>query len=649
MKTDQHSRQILLAGLTHDGIKHPFSKEALELADILANKTAPHPVLSVGMGTCGCGAGADKVFEQFRTLIKQYAPNAGLAETGCIGLCSEEPLAGIQLPGKNRLIFRHVTEENAEELFRAVLLEKRVPEKQLLGQLRDSGFTPWKEIPYLDELPFFRGQTRHVLDNCGIINPGSVEEYMARGGYRSFAKSLHTMTPSEICSEVEASGLRGRGGAGFPTGTKWKSALSRASHQKYMICNADEGDPGAFMDRALIESDPHKVIEGLAIAAYAIGASRAYIYLRAEYKSAVARLEQALRQAQEYGLLGENILDSGFDLRIAVKKGAGAFVCGEETALLNSLEGKRGMPRPRPPYPAEKGLFGKPTVINNVETLANVPNIIAHGKEWFAALGTEGSHGTKVFAVSGKIRNTGMIEVAMGTPLRTVIETIGGGIPDGKKFKAVLLGGPSGGCLPEQMLDMPIDYDSIRKAGAIMGSGGLVVMDENSCMVDVAKFFMDFVQNESCGKCIPCREGTRHLREILDQITHGRASETGNDALIRFKSVIELRNLAEIIRETSLCGLGQTAPNIVLSTLHWFKEEYEEHIFERKCPAGVCRELVRYRIDRDLCKGCSVCALHCPAKAISGVPKKPYRIEEILCSGCGECMRLCKFHAVKLK
>lgn len=642
-------KSVLLSVLTHDGIKQEVSGRPKEYAELLKRSKADHPVIYIGTATCGLSAGAGKTLEEIRDYIKKNVPVAEIVETGCLGLCAEEPIVDIQLPGRNRIAFRKIVPGRAAHLLDSVLKKGELPAEHVLGQFRSPEAGAWNDAPFLDELPFFKKQTRNILKNCGILDPGSIEEYLACGGYRAFARSLHTMTPSEICEEVEQSGLRGRGGAGFRTGTKWKMALNSASDQKYMICNADEGDPGAFMDRALLESDPHHLIEGLAIASYAIGASRAFIYIRAEYKLAISRLTDALAQARAYGLLGENILDSGFDLKIMLKKGAGAFVCGEETALINSMEGKRGMPRPRPPYPAVKGLFGKPSVINNVETLANIPNLILNGKEWFRSIGTEGSKGTKVFALSGKIVNTGLIEVSMGTKLRDIICDIGGGVPGKKKFKAVQIGGPSGGCIPAEQLDLEVDYETLREAGAIMGSGGLVAMDENTCMVDVAKFFMDFVQNESCGKCIPCREGTRHLREILEQITHGRKNEHGNDALIRFKSVIELRNLAQVIKETSLCGLGQTAPNPILSTLRWFHDEYEAHIFERRCPAGVCRELVKYEILEDKCKGCTVCAVQCPVKAISGTARHPYKIDESLCTGCGKCGQACKFNAVVLK
>ena len=461
------------------------------------------------------------------------------------------------------------------------------------------------------------------------------------------AAALKGKTPAELCDIVEASGLRGRGGGGFPTGKKWKFALATPGDQKYLVCNADEGDPGAFMDRAVIEGDPHRLLEGMGIAAYAIGATKAYVYIRAEYPLAIKRLVQAIAQAKDYGLLGHNVLGSGFNLDIIIKQGAGAFVCGEETALINSIEGKRGMPRPRPPFPAVRGLFDKPTVINNVETLANLPSLLSNGAEWFAAVGTAGSKGTKVFALSGKVSRTGLVEVAMGTKMRQIIFDIGGGIPNGKKYKAAQIGGPSGGCIPTEHLDIEIDYESLKTVGAMMGSGGLVVMDEDTCMVDVAKFFMDFIQRESCGKCIPCREGTRRMLEILQRITRARKNEKNHEALERFKGVMYLNRLAEVIKDTSLCGLGQTAPNPVLSTLRYFRDEYEAHIFERHCPAGACTELLTYSIDAAKCKGCTLCAKKCPVSAIMGNPKSPHYIVPDKCIACGTCVEVCRFKAVK--
>ena len=602
-------------------------------------------VVFVGAGTCGLGAGAAKTLAAIKAYVKEYSIDADIVEVGCVGLCVEEPIIDIQLPERTRIVFRKVYAELVGDLLGEVFAGS-VPGEMVIGQYRAEGLKPWDGIPYMDEHPFFGPQKRWVLANCGMIDPVSISEYIAGGGYQALATAIHTMTPAEVCSTVQKSGLGGRGGGGFPAGLKWKLALETPGEQKYMICNADEGDPGAFMDRAVIEGDPHRLLEGLAIAAYAIGATKAYVYIRAEYPLAIKRLKAAIEQAKSYGLLGYNILDSGFNLDIRIKMGAGAFVCGEETALIHSIEGKRGMPRPRPPYPSVSGLFGKPTAINNVETLANVSNIIANGADWFSSVGTEKSKGTKVFALSGKITRTGLVEVAMGTSLRQLIFDIGGGIPNGKKFKAVQIGGPSGGCIPMEHIDIEIDYVSLKTVGAMMGSGGMVVMDEDTCMVDVAKFFMDFIQRESCGKCVPCREGTRRMLEILNKITRGRRSEQGTDALARFRGLMELEDLAEVIRDTSLCGLGQSAPNPVLSTLRWFRDEYEAHVYERKCPAGACRDLMIYTINTEACKGCTLCARECPVDAIMGAPKTPHYIIPDKCIGCGNCLEVCRFNAV---
>ena len=554
-------------------------------------ETVARPAIFVGAGTCGLGAGAGKTLDAVRSYLDERNIAADVIEVGCIGLCAAEPMLDVQLPGRTRLAFMHVTHGKVAGVLDGVFAGDATG-GQALGQHRGDGLEPWADVPYVDEHPFFGPQTRWVLANCGVIDPAQLDEYIARGGYRAFSRMARTMTPAEACKVVADSGLRGRGGGGFPTGRKWQFALGTSAEQKYLVCNADEGDPGAFMDRAVIEGDPHRLLEGIAIASYAIGATKAYIYIRAEYPLAIRRLEKAIQQAEALGLLGHDILGSGFNLGVVIKQGAGAFVCGEETALLHSIEGKRGMPRPRPPFPAVSGAFGKPTVINNVETLANVPGILDRGAEWFSAVGTDGSKGTKVFALSGRVELTGLVEVAMGTTLREVVFDIGGGVPNGKAFKAVQIGGPSGGCIPAQHLDIEIDYESLKAVGAIMGSGGLVVMDEGTCMVDLAKFFMDFIQRESCGKCIPCREGTKRMLEILQRITSGRRSEDGEAALERFRGVLALGHLAEVIRDASLCGLGQTAPNPVLSTLRWFRDEYEAHVYDRWCPAGVCRELV---------------------------------------------------------
>ncbi len=600
----------------------------------------------LGTGTCGLGAGAGETLQKINEFIDAQKVNAEVVEVGCIGYCTVEPIMEVEVPGKNRLAFKRVKNDNVEEILKSVLDGQPLSESVLYQQKLSEETQGWDGVVFINEHPFFKSQTRLVLKNCGLIDPTSIEEYAAKGGYKGFAKIISNHTPVEVCDLVESSGLRGRGGGGFPAGRKWKFALNASADQKYLVCNADEGDPGAFMDRAVIEGDPHRLLEGIAIAAYAIGATKAYIYIRAEYPLAIKRLEKAIEEAKKFGLLGENILRSGFELNIVIKKGAGAFVCGEETALIHSIEGKRGMPRPRPPYPAVQGVFNKPTVINNVETLANLPEIISKGPEFFHSIGTETSKGTKVFALSGKVKNTGLIEVAMGTTVREIVNDIGGGIENDKKFKAVQMGGPSGGCIPAEHIDIQIDYESLKTVGAMMGSGGMVVMDEGTCMVDVAKFFMDFIQRESCGKCIPCREGTRRMLEILHRITQSHKNEKGKDALVRFKGIMNLQRLANVIKDTSLCGLGQTAPNPVLSTLRWFRKEYEDHIYERKCSAGVCTELLNYKIDEEKCKGCTLCAKKCPVDAIKGVRKAPHYIVDELCIGCGNCKQVCPFDAV---
>lgn len=613
--------------------------------DRLARRRLDRPVVFIGTGTCGLGAGAGKTLNAAGDWIRNSGLEVDIVEVGCIGLCVMEPLVEVQLPGRTRVMFSQVTGEKTAALLESVF-QGNIPLEMAVAQHRDENLAPWDGVPFLDEHPFFGPQTRWVMANCGLIDPGRIEEYVVRGGYSAFSRAIKHITRPELVGMVEKSGLRGRGGGGFPTGTKWKFALNTIAEQKYLICNADEGDPGAFMDRAVIEGDPHRLVEGMAIAAYAIGASKAYVYIRAEYPLAIRRLRDALDQATAWGLLGENILDSGFSLQIVIKQGAGAFVCGEETALINSIEGRRGMPRPRPPYPAVRGLFDSPTVINNVETLANIPSLVLNGAEWFSSLGTGTSKGTKVFALSGKVVNTGLVEVAMGTKLRDIVFAIGGGIPHGKQYKAVQIGGPSGGCIPTQHLDIDIDYESLKTVGAMMGSGGLVVMDEDTCMVDVAKFFMDFIQRESCGKCIPCREGTRRMLEILQRITRGRRNEKDGDALERFRGVMYLNRLAQVIQDTSLCGLGQSAPNPVLSTLRWFRDEYEAHIYERRCPSGVCNELLHFSIDAEKCNGCTLCARNCPADAIVGTAKNPHFIIFEKCIGCGSCVDVCRQGAV---
>jgi len=558
----------------------------------LRRETLARPAIFIGAGTCGLGAGAAKTIAAVKEFLSKRRVEADVIEVGCNGMCSDEPIVDIQLPDRARVSFGPVTSEKVDGLLKAVLFNNSIPTELILGQYAFKGAQLWDGVELLENHPFLKDQVRVVLGTSGIIDPTNINEYIARGGYSAIAKVLRTMTPEEVCNQVEKSGLRGRGGGGFLTGFKWKFARNATSDQKYLICNADEGDPGAFMDRAVCESDPHRLLEGILIAAYAIGATKAYIYIRAEYPLAIKRLNEAFAQAKACGLIGEDILNSGVDLEIKLKMGAGAFVCGEETALIHSIEGKRGMPRPRPPFPAVQGLFGKPTVINNVETLSNLPIILDHGADWYASMGTMGSKGTKVFALSGMVRRTGLVEVPMGTTLREVVYTIGGGIPNDKKCKAVQIGGPSGGCVPEAHLDIPTDYEKLKAFGTIMGSGGLVVVDESTCMVDFAKYFMEFIQSESCGKCIPCREGTRRMLEILESITRPRHKESDIDPLLRVQGIMHLKELAETIRATSLCGLGQSAPNPVLSTLQWFRDEYEMHIYDRRCPAGACKELI---------------------------------------------------------
>ncbi len=636
--------------LINNVLKHSempnLQPEVLQSLRLLRKDENQQPVIFVGAGTCGLGAGANETMKKAKEWLSMNNIEAEIIPVGCIGLCSSEPLLDVKLPGMKRISFEKVTGDKVTEVLEQVF-ENKLPNHPILGQFGEQqDQKDWEGAPNLKDHFFFKPQQRIVLENCGVSNPVSIEEYIARDGYKAYLNALKVFTPSELCDFVEKSGLRGRGGGGFPTGKKWKFALNTEADQKYLICNADEGDPGAFMDRAVIEGDPHKLLEGMALAAYAIGATKAYVYIRAEYPLAIERLVIAIQQAKDYGLIGKNIFDTGINLDIVIKKGAGAFVCGEETALIHSIEGKRGMPRPRPPFPAVCGLFGKPTIINNVESLANLSTIVNKGADWFSAMGTESSKGTKVFALSGKISLTGLVEIPMGTTIRDIIFKIAGGIPNGKKFKAVQMGGPSGGCVTEANLDIPVEYESLVKVGAMMGSGGMVVMDEDTCMVDVAKFFMDFIQRESCGKCIPCREGTRRMLEILESITSKPKNRETHEPLARFKGVMQLESLGKVIRDTSLCGLGQTAPNPVLSTLSWFREEYEEHVFDKKCSAGVCTNLRDYSIDVEKCTGCTICAKKCPTNAIIGARKQAHFIIAEKCISCGACEEACKFDAI---
>ncbi|MDF2586680.1 MAG: NADH-quinone oxidoreductase subunit NuoF [Anaerocolumna sp.] len=587
-------------------------------------------------GGTGCtSSGSTKIIESLQAEIDKngLTEEVSVVQTGCHGLCALGPIM-IVYPGAS--FYSMVKVEDIPEIVSEHLLKGRIVTRLLYSET----VTEEGDIKSLGETDFYKKQHRIALRNCGVINPENIEEYIGTGGYEALGKVLTEYSPDQVIQTILDSGLRGRGGGGFPTGLKWKLAKGNDADQKYVCCNADEGDPGAFMDRSVLEGDPHVVLEAMAIAGYAIGASQGYIYVRAEYPIAVERLEIAIKEAREYGMLGEDIFGTGFNFDIGLRLGAGAFVCGEETALMTSIEGNRGEPRPRPPFPAQKGLFGKPTILNNVETYANIPQIILHGAEWFASMGTEKSKGTKVFALGGKVKNTGLVEIPMGTTLREVVDEIGGGIPNGKKFKAAQTGGPSGGCIPTEHFDIPIDYDNLIGIGSMMGSGGLIVMDEDNCMVDIAKFFLEFTVDESCGKCTPCRIGTKRLYEMLDKITKGQGTMEDLD---------KLEELCYHIKDNSLCGLGQTAPNPVLSTLRYFKDEYIAHVVDKKCPAGVCKALLSYVIDADKCKGCTLCARVCPNGAIEGKVKEVHLIHQDKCIKCGACMEKCRFGAISKK
>ncbi len=584
-------------------------------------------------GGTGCtSSGSKKVIEALEGSLKKHGLEKDIlvVRTGCFGLCALGPIMIVYPEG---CFYSQMTPDHVERIVEEHLKNGNVVKEYLYQETVHSDGS----ILSLNETAFYKKQMRVALRNCGVIDPEQIEEYIAVDGYQALAKVLTTMTGDEVIDEITKSGLRGRGGGGFPTGRKWAFAKATQSDIKYVCCNADEGDPGAFMDRSILEGDPHCVIEAMAIAGYSIGAQKGYVYVRAEYPIAVKRLQIAVDQAREYGLLGEHIFGTDFSFDIEIRLGAGAFVCGEETALMTSIEGHRGEPRPRPPFPAVKGLFDKPTILNNVETNANIAQIILKGADWFSSIGTEKSKGTKVFALGGKITNVGLVEIPMGTTLREIVEEIGGGIPNGKKFKAAQTGGPSGGCIPASHIDTPIDYDSLIALGSMMGSGGLIILDEDTCMVDISKFYLDFTVDESCGKCTPCRIGTKRLNQLLEKITEGKGS---------MEDLEKIEELAQHMKSSSLCALGQSAPNPVLSTLNYFRDEYLAHIQDKKCPAGVCKKLMKYEIKPDMCKGCTLCARNCPAKAISGKVKEPHVIDQDKCIKCGVCMQNCKFNAI---
>ncbi|MBR2924005.1 MAG: NADH-quinone oxidoreductase subunit NuoF [Clostridia bacterium] len=583
-------------------------------------------------GGTGCtSSGSNELIKRFEEQIAKHGldKEVKVVRTGCFGLCEAGPVVIVYPEGT---FYSRIKVEDVDTIVAEHLLKGRIAQHLVYKEKEEHEDAHLS----LDDIDFYRDQRRVALRNCGVIDPENIDEYIAFDGYQALAKVLTEMSPEDVINEMIKSGLRGRGGGGFPTGTKWKFAAASKADQKYIICNADEGDPGAFMDRSILEGDPHSVIEAMAIGGYAIGASEGYVYVRAEYPIAVKRLQLAIDQAREYGLLGKNIFGTGFDFDMYIRLGAGAFVCGEETALMRSIEGKRGEPTPKPPFPAVRGLFDKPSNINNVETYANIPQIILKGADWFTSIGTEKSPGTKVFALGGKINNTGLVEVPMGTPLRDIIYKIGGGIPGGKAFKAVQTGGPSGGCIPADLLDTPIEYDTLTAIGSMMGSGGMIVMDEDNCMVDIARFFLDFTVDESCGKCTPCRIGTKRMLEILERITEGKGEEG---------DIEKLEALATNIKSTALCGLGQTAPNPVLSTLKYFRSEYEAHIKEKRCPAHHCQKLLNYEIT-DKCRGCTACARVCPVNAITGNVKEMHTIDTTKCIKCGSCMEKCRFGAI---
>lgn len=622
--------------------------EVVKQLSYVSGERITRPLIYVGMAHCGQVAGAAQTLREIARYLEETHFEADLIEGGCIGFCAAEPLVDIQLPGKARLSFRNITHDKVHALLDEVF-NNHLPEEHMLGQHRNPILQTWEDTPFLDNLPFFKLQKKLITANCGIIDPVSAAQYIAKGGYWAFADTIARKTPEQACDILENSQLAGRGGGGYLAGKKWKISLHTASDQKYFICNAVESDPGSYMNRMVMESNPHLLIESMLLAAYAIGASKAFIFTRSEFGLAIQRLRKALERAREYGIVGHNIFNSGVNIDIVIKEGARAFVCGEETALINSIEGKRAMPTSKPPFPATRGLWNKPTTVNNVETLINVPMIFRHGPEWFRQFGSQESKGTKIFSLSGKVKNFGTIEVEMGMPFRTIVDEIGGGISSEMGFKAIILGINSGSYITAQTLDTPVDFNALKAIGSALGSGACVVVDQSSCMVDLAMFFTRFFKNESCGKCIPCREGTARMLEIIEGATQKPAGHNSFQTLERFKGVMQLKSLAAVMKDTSLCALGRSAPNAVLNTLANFKQEFDAHVFERKCPAGVCRDLRTFTIDVDKCTGCTACFKKCPVDAIIGTALSPHFIVQDKCIGCGNCYEVCKFNAVLIE
>jgi NADH:ubiquinone oxidoreductase subunit F (NADH-binding)/Pyruvate/2-oxoacid:ferredoxin oxidoreductase delta subunit len=642
----QNERELLLKLAQVDPSE--LTPEEEKRKSLLNRSHITRPLVMVNSSTSGVVAGARQTMEAIEQYVADRSLEIDLAETGSIGLNSEEPVVSVQLPGRTRLFFSRVTAEKVSTILDD-LFHQVVPGQLVIGQLRREGHEAWADVSFLDEIPFFALQNRIVMGACGVIDPFSFGEYVANGGYSAFLKTIRSYTFNEVCELVTESGLRGRSGSGFPTGEKWRAAFETPSDQKYLVCNAEESDPGAFMDRNLMEGNPFQLLEGISIAAYAIGSNRAYIYIQSEYREAIRRIDHAIRVLRELGLLGDNIMASGYNLQISLRKGPGAFVCGEETALIASLEGRRGMPSSKPPYPSTSGYLGRPTVVNNVETLSNLPAIVRNGPEWFRGIGMKECPGTKIFSVSGRVAMTGLVEVPMGTTFDTIINDILGGVRKGRELKALHVGGPSGCMVPVELMNLPVAFETLKEKELVMGSGGIQVLDDKTCVVNMVRYFMEYVDKQSCGKCIPCREGTRRMAEILGSITRKPEDEEGHTTLERFKGVMQLENLAGVMKDTSLCGLGQNAPNPVLSSLKYFRNEYEEHIFNRKCPSNSCTELRSWFIDVDMCTGCSICAKRCPSEAIIGTARHPYFIVQEKCIGCGICYEVCKFSAVYYK